>query len=58
VSSLVDVHGAIHAAGVSPSQAAPEIILKVDLYGQDSRSARICVIGRREDWIVYYRKIW
>lgn len=28
-----DVHGLIHAAGVSPSQASPETILKVDLYG-------------------------
>jgi NAD(P)-dependent dehydrogenase (short-subunit alcohol dehydrogenase family) len=31
--SLGDVHGVIHAAGVSPSQASPEAILKVDLYG-------------------------
>lgn len=30
---LGDVHGMIHAAGVSPSQASPETILKVDLYG-------------------------
>jgi NAD(P)-dependent dehydrogenase (short-subunit alcohol dehydrogenase family) len=30
---LGDVSGVIHAAGVSPSQASPEIILKVDLYG-------------------------
>jgi NAD(P)-dependent dehydrogenase (short-subunit alcohol dehydrogenase family) len=28
-----DVTGLIHAAGVSPSQAPPETILKVDLYG-------------------------
>ena len=28
-----DVTGVIHAAGVSPSQAAPEVILAVDLYG-------------------------
>lgn len=28
-----DVSGVIHAAGVSPSQASPETILKVDLYG-------------------------
>ena len=28
-----DIHGLIHAAGVSPSQASPETILKVDLYG-------------------------
>ncbi len=28
-----DVFGVIHAAGVSPSQASPETILKVDLYG-------------------------
>ena len=28
-----EVHGLIHAAGVSPSQASPETILKVDLYG-------------------------
>jgi len=28
-----EVSGVIHAAGVSPSQASPEIILKVDLYG-------------------------
>jgi NAD(P)-dependent dehydrogenase (short-subunit alcohol dehydrogenase family) len=31
--SLGDVLGVIHAAGVSPSQASPETILKVDLYG-------------------------
>lgn len=30
---LGDVTGLIHAAGVSPSQAAPETILRVDLYG-------------------------
>ncbi len=28
-----EVHGLIHAAGVSPSQASSETILKVDLYG-------------------------
>ena len=28
-----EVSGVIHAAGVSPSQASPETILKVDLYG-------------------------
>ena len=27
------IFGVIHAAGVSPSQASPEMILKVDLYG-------------------------
>ena len=31
--SLGEVYGLIHAAGVSPSQASPETILKVDLYG-------------------------
>ncbi|PLP99246.1 SDR family oxidoreductase [Cupriavidus pauculus] len=31
--SLGPVNGLIHAAGVSPSQASPETILKVDLYG-------------------------
>ena len=31
--SIGDVHGLVHAAGVSPSQAPPEAILKVDLYG-------------------------
>jgi NAD(P)-dependent dehydrogenase (short-subunit alcohol dehydrogenase family) len=31
--TLGDVTGVIHAAGVSPSQAAPEVILAVDLYG-------------------------
>lgn len=31
--SLGSVHGLIHAAGVSPSQATPEVILRVDLYG-------------------------
>ncbi|MCU9955590.1 SDR family oxidoreductase [Burkholderia sp. BKH01] len=31
--SLGEVHGLIHAAGVSPSQASVETILKVDLYG-------------------------
>src|SRR3954468_9327704 len=30
---LGEVTGLIHAAGVSPSQAAPATILKVDLYG-------------------------
>jgi NAD(P)-dependent dehydrogenase (short-subunit alcohol dehydrogenase family) len=30
---LGTVQGLIHAAGVSPSQASPETILKVDLYG-------------------------
>jgi len=30
---LGDVAGLIHTAGVSPSQASPETILKVDLYG-------------------------
>jgi NAD(P)-dependent dehydrogenase (short-subunit alcohol dehydrogenase family) len=32
-SALGEVSGVIHAAGVSPSQASPETILKVDLYG-------------------------
>ncbi|MBS1558371.1 MAG: SDR family oxidoreductase [Bacteroidetes bacterium] len=31
--TLGKVHGLIHAAGVSPTQASPEMILKVDLYG-------------------------
>ncbi|OOQ60628.1 SDR family oxidoreductase [Mucilaginibacter pedocola] len=31
--SLGDVCGVIHAAGVSPSQAPAQVILKVDLYG-------------------------
>ncbi|WP_336002846.1 SDR family oxidoreductase [Acinetobacter pittii] len=31
--SLGNITGVIHAAGVSPSQATPEVILKVDLYG-------------------------
>ena len=31
--ALGDVTGVIHAAGVSPSQASPETILHVDLYG-------------------------
>jgi len=31
--SLGSITGVIHAAGVSPSQATPEVILKVDLYG-------------------------
>jgi len=31
--SLGEICGIIHAAGVSPSQASPETILKVDLYG-------------------------
>ncbi len=30
---LGDVTGVIHAAGVSPSQAPPETVLRVDLYG-------------------------
>ncbi|WP_053572754.1 SDR family oxidoreductase [Caballeronia cordobensis] len=31
--SIGDVDGLVHAAGVSPSQAPPETILRVDLYG-------------------------
>ncbi|PVM92812.1 short-chain dehydrogenase [Caulobacter radicis] len=31
--ALGEVTGLIHAAGVSPSQAPPEVILRVDLYG-------------------------
>jgi len=31
--SIGNIVGLIHAAGVSPSQASPDIILKVDLYG-------------------------
>jgi len=31
--SFGEISGVIHAAGVSPSQASPEIILKVDIYG-------------------------
>ena len=31
--ALGEVHGVIHAAGVSPTQAAPATILAVDLYG-------------------------
>jgi NAD(P)-dependent dehydrogenase (short-subunit alcohol dehydrogenase family) len=31
--ALGDVTGLIHAAGVSPSQAPPDLILRVDLYG-------------------------
>jgi NAD(P)-dependent dehydrogenase (short-subunit alcohol dehydrogenase family) len=31
--AIGDVSGVVHAAGVSPSQAPPEVILKVDLYG-------------------------
>lgn len=31
--AIGNIHGLIHAAGVSPTQASPEIILKVDLYG-------------------------
>lgn len=31
--ALGEVKGVIYAAGVSPSQAPPEVILKVDLYG-------------------------
>jgi len=31
--SCGEITGVIHAAGVSPSQASPETILKVDLYG-------------------------
>ncbi|MDB6129820.1 MAG: short-chain dehydrogenase [Verrucomicrobiales bacterium] len=31
--SLGEISGVIHAAGVSPSQASPQTVLKVDLYG-------------------------
>jgi NAD(P)-dependent dehydrogenase (short-subunit alcohol dehydrogenase family) len=33
VTSIGEVTGVIHAAGVSPTQASPQMILKVDLYG-------------------------
>ena len=33
VTDLGNVMGLIHAAGVSPSQASPETVLRVDLYG-------------------------
>jgi NAD(P)-dependent dehydrogenase (short-subunit alcohol dehydrogenase family) len=32
-SAIGDIFGLIHAAGVSPTQASPETIIKVDLYG-------------------------
>ena len=32
-SGIGEISGLIHAAGVSPTQASPETILKVDLYG-------------------------
>ena len=31
--NIGDISGLIHAAGVSPTQASPAMILKVDLYG-------------------------
>ena len=31
--AIGEVSGVVHAAGVSPSQASPETILRVDLYG-------------------------
>src|SRR6187455_3557391 len=31
--ALGEITGVIHAAGVSPSQASPQMILRVDLYG-------------------------
>ena len=33
--SLGEVTGLVHAAGVSPSQQPPDVILKVDLYGTE-----------------------
>lgn len=33
INSIGEITGIIHAAGVSPSQTSPEMILKVDLYG-------------------------
>ena len=39
--ALGDVTGVIHAAGVSPSQATPEVILAVDLYGTALRPGRV-----------------
>jgi NAD(P)-dependent dehydrogenase (short-subunit alcohol dehydrogenase family) len=38
--SLGPVKGVIHAAGMSPTQAMPEKILHVDLYGGVRRRAR------------------
>ena len=37
-SSLGTVDRVIHAAGVSPSQAPPQTILNVDLYGTAQRA--------------------
>jgi NAD(P)-dependent dehydrogenase (short-subunit alcohol dehydrogenase family) len=42
--SLGEVHGLVHAAGVSPSQASPETILKVDLYGTALVLEQFCEI--------------
>jgi len=33
VATVGEIVGLIHAAGVSPSQASPETILRIDLYG-------------------------
>jgi NAD(P)-dependent dehydrogenase (short-subunit alcohol dehydrogenase family) len=44
--AIGEIDGVIHAAGVSPSQASPQAILKVDLYGtalvleESSRTSR------------------
>ena len=47
-SSLGDVHGVIHAAGVSPSQAAPETILSSGRnYGQSRVRGNGCEAERR-----------
>src|SRR5215207_1652947 len=40
-----DVIGVIHAAGVSPSQASPETILSVDLYGTAEELGSVIAFG-------------
>ena len=40
-----DLHGLVHVAGVSPSQASPETILKVDLGGPRGAGYRRMIDG-------------
>ena len=50
---LGDVHGVIHAAGVSPSQASPGTILSVDLYGTAlvlEAFGKVIAAGGRRSW--------
>ena len=54
---LGDITGLAHAAGVSPSQASPATILKVDLYGT-ALVRRLDARGPPTRWAMWPRCSW